>query len=201
MKLILTMLCVAVITCFYSCNSDNNTTTPTSKTFKDTSHSTMSGRLFSDTGDIYQYTWRAQGGVHVISHFDSIRKENDVVFQFVGGNESLEAKFIDCNFDSIRDMVINVGMTGIITEENCIIILNTKDGFKELRQFVSYPQFNRQDKVVISRYQSSRDAITINKYSWRADSLLLTGSQTMPEATYNAAFGPLKAIPWQSGIF
>jgi hypothetical protein len=147
---------------------------------------TLVGEIFSDSvnGD-YLYCFNKRNGKHLLFQRDLKQGVYVKVFEFDGGVGSKQARFVDCDFDSVNDILITVASGGNYDSEIGIIFLKKGNKFLEIQQQVSYPIFDNRTNLVLSRYQGPNDtSITIEKYKWARDSLFFLNRHSVNDIDY-----------------
>jgi hypothetical protein len=139
------------------------------------------GKLFSDDDRTPAYyffnrIWR----VHIIFEYDPKRNIYVNTLFESGGYSGDEGQFIDCNFDGIKDLVLKSRSGGSNHAEVQMIYVRKNNVFELANKNVSYPIFDYRQGVVFSRYIGRNDDfVTITKYRWVKDTLVLIDNSSI----------------------
>jgi len=149
---------------------------------KDSANVIRVGKLFIQSDSFYIYVYNEKAGTHRLFSFDQPGKNIVPFFTYDAGIGTSEARFVDGNFDGKTDLEIELESGGNYDSEVKLLFIKTGASFVQTPVQLSYPEYDAGNKLILSRYQGPNDSlITIERYHWVGDSLLLKNKVYMPE--------------------
>jgi hypothetical protein len=159
---------------------------------KDSANVIRAGKLLKNSDKLYLYVYNTRTGRHRLFYYVPGENNFEQTFEIDAGIGSSEARFIDGNFDNVTDIEIQFESGGNYDGEIRTLFLNKGESFQRIETQLSYPVYDFNNKVILSRYQGPNDSvITVERFQWIGDSLAMKIATKIPEVEYFLNYGSL----------